>query len=140
MTELLLVKTGESLRPMPEAEEEFAKLGDGEIIRAKYTRPNNLAFHRKVMALLQLGFENQSHYATFNQFRTAVLIGLGWCETFISMSGEVWYIPHSMSFGRMDQSEREKLYDDILNHLVAEHLGGDPRSWDAEVSRLVGFM
>lgn len=141
MTELFVVKASQkSLLILPESEEDFAKVGDGEILRVEYRRPRNIRFHRKAFALIKAGFENQEFYATFEQFRTAMLIGLGWCEIFIRQNGEVIYIPKSMSFAGMDETTFEKVYNDMLDYLVREMVpGADPRALNNAALQILGF-
>lgn len=142
MAELIMAKCGpDQLRVMPESEEDFGKIGAGEIIRVEYSRPRNIRFHRKMFALMQVGFQNQEFYATFEQFRTAMLIGLGWCETFIRQNGEVLYIPKSLSFANMDEVQFEKVYNDVLDYLIREMVpNADPRQLSNEASKILGFL
>lgn len=142
MGELVVCKSGQnSIAVAPESEEEFRKIGDGELFTVEFHRPRNLPFHRKFFALLKVAFENQEFYATMEQFRTAVLVGLGWCETFILQSGEVCYIPKSISFAKMKQDEFERVYSDVLDYLVREHVcGTDPRQLSYEAERILRFV
>lgn len=141
MSELFVVKASQkSLLILPESEEDFAKVGEGEILRVEYRRPRNIRFHRKYFALLRVAFQNQDYYATEQQFRTALLIGLGWCDTFIRQNGEVLYIPKSLSFAGMDEDEFEKVYNDTLDYLVREMVpGADPRALNNAALQILGF-
>lgn len=141
MTELFVVKANQkSFLILPESEEEFGKIGEGEIVRVEYHRPRNIRFHRKFFALLDVAFKNQEFYATEQQFRTALLIGLGWCDTFIRQNGEVLYIPKSISFAKMGEDEFEKVYNDTLDYLVREMVpGADPRALNNAALQILGF-
>lgn len=141
MPELIACRVGNSLRPMEESLEDFQKIGEGELLKLKYSVPRDLPRHRKVMGLFRLTYQMQEYYATFNQFRYAVLIELGWCEIFILKNGEVCYQPQSMSFEKMEQSEFDKVYNDVLNHMIEKHIPGtDPRVFSSEVNKLLSFI
>ncbi|CAL9999751.1 NinB/ Orf homologous recombination mediator [Vibrio phage D184] len=58
MAEITLIKDGAKLVPFaPDDAEILQKMANGQVIKAKYSIPRNLAFHRKYFALINLGFE-----------------------------------------------------------------------------------
>lgn len=137
MAEMLLVKDGSCLRPMPECMKQFDRLGDGEIIAVKWKYPRNVEFHRKFFALLKVGFENQEHYATMEQFRHVFLIETGHADPIISASGAVHWMPVSISFEKMDQLDFERLYSDLLDYLIAKHIFDGRSDVERELMRFM---
>lgn len=142
MAELVLVKTGpNSYLSTPECDEEAAKIGAGELFRVKWSRPRDLQRHRRFFALLKVAFENQDTYATMEQFRTVVLIELGWADPVIRPSGEVCWIVRSMSFVNMDQSMFDRLYSDTVDLMVRKFVAGaDPRLLTDAAQQVLGFI
>ena len=126
--------------PTADCEEEARKIEVGEVIRVKWTRPRNGRMHRKFFALLRVCFEQQDRYATEEQFRHVVQIELGWADPVFTDDGIHW-IPRSLSFGRMDQSEFDRLYSQTLDLMIAKHVkGADPSELDAAAERVLGFL
>jgi hypothetical protein len=62
--EIFLVKTQSgALAPFDDADaQRMAKIKTNEVVRAEITKPRNLLFHKKFMALVRLVFENQERY------------------------------------------------------------------------------
>jgi hypothetical protein len=140
MAEMLLARTPQGLVPLPESEAEFAKLGDGEIIRVKWTRPRQLWRHRKLFALLQVVLENQEFFVNVDQLLIDLKIRTGHCDLFIRQNGEVVYQPKSINFASMDEAEFEKFYSSVLTIIVREYVrGADPRELDRAAEAILGF-
>lgn len=152
MSEIMLIKTaGGALVPAdPQAQEYIAKLKLGAAVKAKVTRQNNPAFHRKMMALINFGFEHWEPGVLtykgvpvskhFNQFRKEVTIMAGYYEAVTNFKGEVRLIAKSLAFGSMDQDEREAVYSAIINVLLAKVLKHYTRDkLDEVVERLLRF-
>lgn len=134
MTDIVLMKTaGGALVPAdPQAAEYIAKLKLGAGVRATIVRQNNLQFHRKFFALLNLGFEawepgellynGVTVAKQFDQFRRDIVILAGYYESAINFKGEVRLTAKSLSFASMPQEEREALYSAVINVLLTRVL------------------
>ena len=119
MANLLMERRGHSLWPIDEpGQDVVSRLPQREYVKVNVTRPRNLAHHRKFFAMLNLVFANQDKYDQFNHFFAALKIGLGHCETVVLGNGAVTYLPKSISFSKMDQTEFDKFYNDACD-LVA---------------------
>lgn len=134
----------------PQAAEYIAKLKLGASVKGKFTKQNNPAFHRKMMALFNLGFDafnpgaltykGQVVEKSFDQFRHDITILAGYYETTITLRGEVRLVAKSLSFGSMEQDEREALYSAVINVLLAKVLTTYTRDdLDDVVNRLMAF-
>lgn len=141
MAEMILLKLPNgSFIPAPESEEAAASVRPGEAIKVKWSKPRSLPFHRRAMALLQVGFENQDRYATFEQFRTAVKIELGMFDPIINAKGDVIYVPQSWSFEKMDEVEFRKVYSEILDLLIRTFVkGSSAHELDAAAAEVLSF-
>lgn len=152
MAEILVSKAqGGILVPMDDAAQEYiAKLKLGDILRVKVTKVNNPAFHRKLFALLNVGFEawepeektykGQVVQKNFEQFRNDCVILAGFYETTITLKGEVRLTAKSLSFSSMDHDEREVLYNAVINVLLQKVLTNYTREdLDEVVARILRF-
>ena len=80
----------------------------------------NPMFHRKCMALFNLGFENQEQINSFDNYRKIMTMKAGFFTTEITDKGVV-YFAKSISFANMDNSEFEDLYSKLI-HVIAKDL------------------
>lgn len=131
MNEVTLCKRMSSLIPIDdEGKEALNSVGQGELVRVKLTKARNLKHHKKFMSMLQLVLANQEKYPTMTHLLTAVKIEAGWYEDApIEVGGKLVYLPKSISFAKMDQSEFDLFYDSaihavcrLLPHLKAEDI------------------
>ena len=128
-----MVKHFNSLKAADAASEAYLKkLGMGEMVRVKVTKPRNIKFHRKFFALLNVGFENQDIYTDFEHWRRAVTIEAGYFEDLRMIDGTTQREAKSISFARMDELEFSNLYYAALD-VIAKFLGADDESLAREV-------
>jgi predicted glycosyltransferase involved in capsule biosynthesis len=132
-TELRLEKVLGALRPADEESEQYIKaLGGHEIIRAKVSKMRNPLFHRKGMALLRLGFNNQDEFPTFRSWRQAVTVETGRFDVVPLMNGKHHIRPHSLDYGSMDDTEFHAFYNDAFR-VIVEYLGADAEEIENEL-------
>jgi hypothetical protein len=152
MTEIVLTKiaSGALIPADPQAAEFIAKIKLGGAVKAKVTRQRNPAFHRKMFALLNLGFEawepqgkeykGEPVAKNFEQFRNDVTVLAGYYDTAITLKGETRLTAKSISFGAMDEDEFGKLYNEVVNVLLARVLTRYTRDdLDEVIERLMAF-
>jgi len=88
-------------------------------------RDNNPAFHRKVMTLLNVLFDNQEDYQDSELYRMYVKLKIGWVtETPVIDANGTHYMVKPLDFKRCKQEERE-LFWSLLKPFAAEQLGWD---------------
>lgn len=152
MTDILVAKgQGGILIPMDESSAQYiTKLKLGDALRVKVTRLNNPKFHRKLMALFQVGFEawepgehtykGETIAKNFDQFRNDCTVLAGYYDSAVTLKGEVRLTAKSLSFNNMDQDEREALYSAVINVLLTRVLRNYTRE-DLEnvVNRIMEF-
>lgn len=78
----------------------------------------NVKFHKKYFAMLNLAFENQEEFRSFEVFRQAVQIGAGYFDRIQRLHGEEVILAKSISFSKMDNEEFEKLYVSVLDIII----------------------
>lgn len=140
--ELILIKTADgSLRGADEASDAYlAKLRRGDIVRGKFTKPNNPQFHRKLMALFRLLFEQfEGRYGdsiqhrgevvkpNFERFREDLTIVAGFYDKTFNLNGELRLTAKSLSFASMEPEERERVYSAVINAGLSRVLD---RNWN----------
>ena len=131
-----------------ECTEWYASLKPGAIVTAEWKKKQNAAFHRKLFALLQCGFDNwqpsviQVKIAgqpvvpekNFTRFRGDLTILAGYYDVVERLDGSTRVEPKSLSFDKMTAEEREDIYSKFIDVLLANVYQGKDR---AEVDRIV---
>jgi hypothetical protein len=125
------VRSEVGLLPADSASREwFSKLKVGARVEGTFVEPRNPAFHRKVFALLNLGFEYWSETAKpleykgepvlpdFERFRKDITVMAGFYKAVVNLKGEVRLEPESLAFGSMSQERFEQLYNALIQTLV----------------------
>lgn len=116
---LYLVKRGGALWAHDEDSGRAIKAwGNGEIVRAKISRPRNPKHHSKAMCLLKLLFENQDFHEEFNTFRTDIKVRLGCYDERIMADGRIVYEPWPLDFASMDQDTFSEQFYKPLTRLA----------------------
>ena len=124
-----LIRTFSGLAPNDANAEEFLKKKKlGSILSADVKEIRNYAFHKKLFALLNLGFEYfepgevSSKYGVpekqFERFRKDVIILAGYHHTVIRLDGTVRVEADSISFAKMEQETFDGLYSAVLDVLL----------------------
>lgn len=152
MTSIVLAKAaGGALIPLDQQGIAYLtklKLGAGVTVEIK--RHNNPKFHRKLMALFNLGFEawepgeleyrGEKVAKSFDQFRRDVTILAGYFETCVNFRGEVRMTARSLNFSAMGAEDREALYSAVITVLLERVLTNYTRDdLDEVIAQLLRF-
>ena len=134
--------------------EEFDKIKVGTMVSAEVKRVRNYQFLRKYFALLHLAydywepegsadnFKGEPIQKNFDRFRNDVQIVAGFGEPVWNLRGELRMQSKSISFGKMDEEEFEKVYTTVLNVLIDRVLrakGFTAESANTLVDQLINF-
>ena len=152
MTDITLMRTPQGyLVPADQQSAELiAKLKAGVGIRATFKKENNLAFHRKLFALINIGYDawepgdvehkGQKIQKNFDQFRDDITILSGFYTTSVRLDGSIRFTAKSWSFASMSQDERETLYSNIINVILSRILTHYTRDdLDNQVNQILAF-
>ena len=152
VAKIVLIKDADgSLRPVDQQSvDELRKFKIGAGIACTIKRHNNPAFHRKLFALFNLGFEawepESREYKgvqvakEFNQFRSDITVLAGFYDTSINFKGDVRLTAKSLNFSSMPQEEREKLYSAVIDVILSRILTNYTRKdVDSIVNKVLGF-
>lgn len=129
MTHLIIIKTLNGFAPGDSETQEFhGKLKMGAAIHSDFKQMRNAAFHRKLFALLNLGFEYWEPVSidtkwgvpekSFDRFRKDVTILAGYYHNVFRLDGTFRIEADSIAFGNMDQGTFDKLYQAVLTVLM----------------------
>lgn len=136
MARIFLKKTLSGFLPADEPSAEACKKYKiGEIYRADIVKPRSYQHHKLIMALLNLTYENQERYTSFEVFRKAVAFAAGHIVEYPSLDGEVIREADSLSYDRLDEVDFTRVAGAMMT-VCAEILGGmGIPELEAEVSR-----
>jgi hypothetical protein len=109
------------LEPADErARETLARVKDGDYVLVDVKRLRNPRHHRKMFALLNLIFENQSRYHSIDDMLGAIKVFLGHTRTVRMRDGREFVLPKSIAFDKMDQTEFEVFYARVIDCVISE--------------------
>lgn len=122
MTSCILWKGVGMLKPGDEQGEGLlASIPHGVWVRAKITRPRNLAHHRKFYALCSLVAANTDRVEDVDDLVFRLKIATGHCRRHMKADGTVLYERRAISFGSMDQTEFDAFYNRCVD-IVCTHI------------------
>lgn len=103
--------------------EKAKKIPLNEPFEVSYTKKRNAKFHRKFFALLSLCYQNQETYNNFEHLRKELIICAGHYDLIFDLdSGTQKKEAQSISFAKLDETEFNKLYTDVLNVICDKFL------------------
>lgn len=130
-----------TLRPVDEAGEEALRKAQGLVVRVDIKRDRSVAFNRKYWSLLDLVLNAmpEGTYGNVDQLHEGLKLALGYRTPIKLLDGTDAYLPGSISFAKMSQSEFEHFYDDVCNFLCKNFLPGvKPGNLKSQLSEMLG--
>ena len=97
----------------------LARVKKNTPLRFEIVQERNYEFHKKVMALYNLGFENQEKINNFDHYREFVTMQAGFYVAY-EMDLYVWKKAKSISYANMQQDEFEQLFNRLLDVISKE--------------------
>ena len=123
MADIFLKKTLTGLVATDEEGKEALKRWKvGEVLKCSVRKPRSYHNHKHYFALLNMTFENQEQYTSFEHFRKAVQLAAGHVDEIITIDGEITYIPKSIAYDTLDELEFMKVFGDAMT-VCAKILG-----------------
>lgn len=105
-----------------EAKEAMKRWKVGETLKCSVKKPRDYRNHKRYFALLNLTFENQERYTSFEHFRKAVQIAAGHVDELVTLEGEIVLIPKSIAYDALDEMEFSKVFGETMT-VCAKILG-----------------
>ena len=113
----------------------FKKLKKNTPLEFEVKQKRNYQFHKKGMALFNLGFENQDQIKSFDNYRKIMTMKAGYYDTEVTDKGVV-YFAKSISFANMDENDFNDLYK-ALTHVIAKELGLEDETVRNEINNFL---
>lgn len=121
--DIFLTRTLAGLVPADEAAKQAVKRWKiGETLKCSVRKPRDYTNHKKYFALLNLTFENQDKYTSFEHFRKAVQLAAGHVDELITLDGEITFLPKSIAYDALDEMEFSKVFGEAMT-VCAKILG-----------------
>lgn len=118
---LIFKKTLGALRPADDAAAQaLQKIPMDKEVAIKIKRPRNIRHHRLFFALLKIVFENQEVYKSEAALLAAIKIATGHCTPIVLTDGTRAFIPSSISFAAMDQTQFDAFYERVCTLVCAK--------------------
>jgi len=127
MTKCLMVKGIGSLRPADEmAEEALHHIKLGDVVRVEIKKARVLGHHKKFFALMQLVYKNLDErvYPSLDDFVDAVKLVVGHRKRIELPGGKSAWVPKSISFSAMDQTEFDDFYNRVCDAICLYFIPG----------------
>jgi len=115
--------------------DEKRKLKLGQDYKAEIKVPRNIGFHKKFMALINIGCENSSLNMPFDTYRKYMTIKAGYFNAYQTPKG-LYYEAMSLSFASMDDDQFADVYSKVLDKIIAD-IGCTSKEIE---SQLINFM
>lgn len=121
-----------------ESEAAIRGITNGEAFPITIARQRNLKHLRKYWSLIRMVAQEQEKYPNERVLHIQVKIAAGWYEQHVAEDGTPIYVPKSIAFDAMDQTEFEQYYAEAVEAICrllpqwdAEHLleAVDAYSW-----------
>ncbi len=113
--DIFLTRTLNGLAPADEEAKQAVKRWKiGETVKCSVRKPRSYKHHKHYFALLNLTFENQERYTSFEHFRKAVQIAAGHVDELITIDGEVIFLPKSIAYDTLDELEFAKVFGEAM--------------------------
>jgi len=140
MTDILCRRTLAGLTPLDEDGWEALQCWSiNDIVKAKVTKPRNLAHHRKFFGLLGIIVHNQEFYKSTDHLLLWLKHRLGLIDMVPTHDGTSRAREQSISFSAMDDTQFCAFYDQAVDVLVTEVIPGlDRQELEEEVREILG--
>ena len=108
-----------TLKPAYDSDyESFKKIPLNEIIEIEYKKQRNIRFHRKLFSLLNLAYSNQNIFDNLEDMRYCLMLECNLSEIKVNkLTGEIFKVPKSLQFSKMDEREFNEVYNTIKQYI-----------------------
>ena len=98
--------------------EKFKKIVVGGVIQCTVRLKRNTLFHAKFFGLLNLAFQNQEVFDSFDIFREEMMKASGHYTRYINHKGNTCYKAKSIAFDNMTEDKFQEVYKSVGNKLI----------------------
>ena len=111
----------------------------GATCLVEYVKNRNYENHKRYFAMLDICFDNQDFYDNKEHFRKAIQMLAGHYEALVIYKkgeAETHYIPKSIAFDKMDETEFNELFDKSITAFLGRYGNGITES---EILKIINF-
>lgn len=127
-TQILVEKLEDALHPTDEASKTaIRQIPERTIVKIQVSVPRNIRHHRMFFALINLVFDAQREprlFPTHEALLDALKIAIGHVREVRGIRGEIYIVPDSISFGRMDNIAFREFFDAAVRVIIEKILPG----------------
>lgn len=105
---------------VPEDAEEFARVPKGARVMVEYVQKRNYENHKRFFAFIKLTFDMQDHFDDADVYRRWLQMKAGYFQTVVTPKGETIFLPDSIKFEKMDETEFRRLFEKCITVFVRE--------------------
>ena len=98
------------------------KIANNELVKVTLKKQRFVPLHRKYFALINTAFDNQNNFKNPDTFRKFIEIEAGYyTPIYKPNTGEVYKIPQSIAFDKLDELEFRELYSSVCDYISANY-------------------
>ena len=139
MSKIFMKKSLNSLLPMDRmADEALSKLKVNDVVQVEFAKPRNIKFHRWWWALMTIVADNMDGDFSPEVVCEVIKVRVGHVTVVRTKKGEC-FIPQSISFAKMDETQFREFVDKAIKVIVSEIIPGvNSDGLRAEVENILG--
>lgn len=108
-----------TIKPLFDSDyEALKKVPKNTEVEVEIKQKRNIRFHKKAFALLNLCFQNQDNFESFEAMRYYLTVKAGFFEMHPTPTGEPVILAKSISFSSMDETEFTDWYSKVLDQVL----------------------
>ena len=100
------------------AEKIIVGMKQGQAMKIKYSLPRNYGNHKRFFAFIKIAFGIQDHFQNIEHFRHYIEMKAGAFSEVEAPNGYKLYLPKSIAFDKMDETEFRELFDKCIDAFV----------------------
>jgi len=103
----------------PSDVDEKRKLKLGTDYEVEIKLPRNYQFHKKLMALFNVGCQNSKMELPFDVYRKIMTVRAGFFTAYETDKG-IYYEPDSLSYASKNEAEIQEIYSRVLDAIIKD--------------------
>lgn len=104
----------------PEDSDEDIKIPFGERVMVEYTKGRDYVNHKRFFAFIKQTFAMQEFYDDMDIYRKWLTMKAGYFDTAVTPAGVTLFLPQSIAFEKMEESEFRELFSKCINVFIKE--------------------
>lgn len=98
----------------------IANLGLDTVIKCKVSKKRNYKNLQRFMVFIDEAYHMQNHWSDKEHFRKWLTMKAGYYDAVVAPNGSTMFLPHSISFDKMEEEEFKLAFKKIVNTFLDE--------------------